>query len=52
MGSGGDCFDDAVAESLFSTVMKELIRREGQFPTRTDLRLGLFEYIPRLGTAR
>jgi putative transposase len=45
MGSRGDCFDNAVAESFFSTLKKELIRREGPFPTRADLRLALFEYI-------
>jgi putative transposase len=45
MGSRGDCFDNAVAESFFSTLKKELIRREGPFPTRADLRLALFDYI-------
>jgi putative transposase len=45
MGSRGDCFDNAVAESFFATIKKELIRREGPFPTRSDLRLALFDYI-------
>ena len=45
MGSRGDCFDNAVAESFFSTLKKELIRREGPFATRADLRLALFDYI-------
>lgn len=45
MGSKGDCFDNAVAESFFSTFKKELIRREGPFPTRADLRLAAFDYI-------
>lgn len=45
MGSKGDCFDNAVAESFFSTFKKELIRREGPFPTRVDLRLAAFDYI-------
>jgi putative transposase len=45
MGSRGDCFDNAVAESFFATLKKELIRREGPFPTRADLRLVLFDYI-------
>jgi putative transposase len=45
MGSRGDCFDNAVAESFFATLKKELIRREGPFPTRADLRLALFDYI-------
>jgi transposase InsO family protein len=41
IGSRGDCYDNAVAESLFSTLKKELIRREGPFATRADLRLAL-----------
>ena len=45
MGSRGDCWDNAVAESFFATLKKELIRREGPFPTRADLRLALFDYI-------
>ncbi len=45
MGSRGDCFDNAVAESFFATLKKELIRREGPFPTRADLRLALFDFI-------
>ena len=45
MGSKGDCFDNAVAESFFSTFKKELIRREGPLPTRADLRLAAFDYI-------
>jgi putative transposase len=45
MGSRGDCFDYAVAESFFSTHKKELIGREGPFATRADLRLALFDYI-------
>ena len=45
MGSRGDCFDNAVAESFFATLKKELTRREGPLPTRADLRLALFDYI-------
>jgi len=45
MGSRGDCFDNAVAESFFATFKKELIRREGPFATRADLRLAAFDYI-------
>ena len=44
MGSRGDCFDNAVAESFFATLKKELIRRQS-WPTRADLRQGVFEYI-------
>ena len=45
MGSKGDCFDNAVAESFFTTLKSQYIRRDGPFPTRADLRLSLFEYI-------
>ena len=45
MGSRGDRFDNAVAESFFATLKKEHIRREGPFPTRADPRLSLFDYI-------
>ncbi len=45
MGSRGDCFDNAVAESFFATLKKEHIRREGPFATRADLRLSLFDYV-------
>ena len=51
MGSRGDCFDNAVAESFFSTLKKELIRREGPFATRSDLRLAVFDYIEAFSTA-
>ena len=44
MGSRGDCFDNAVAESFFATLKKELIRRQS-WPTRADLRQAIFEYI-------
>jgi putative transposase len=44
MGSRGDCWDNAVAESFFATLKKELIRRQS-WPTRADLRQAVFEYI-------
>jgi putative transposase len=44
MGSRGDCFDNAVAESFFATLKKELIRRQS-WPTRAELRQAVFEYI-------
>jgi putative transposase len=33
MGSRGDCFDNAVAESFFATLKKELVHRRS-WPTR------------------
>ena len=44
MGSRGDCFDNAVAESFFATLKKELIRRR-TWPTRRELIGEAFEYI-------
>ncbi len=44
MGSRGDCFDNAVAESFFATVKKELIRRQS-WPSRRELTGEVFDYI-------
>jgi len=44
MGSRGDCFDNAVAESFFATLKKELVHRR-PWPTRRELTSELFEYI-------
>ena len=44
MGSRGDCFDNALAESFFATLECELLARQ-RFPTRNAARLALFEYI-------
>ena len=38
------CWDNAVAESFFATLKKELVHRRA-WPTRTDLRQAVFEYI-------
>jgi len=44
MGSRGDCWDNAVAESFFATLKKELIHRRS-WPTKGELRTELFDYI-------
>ncbi len=44
MGSKGDCFDNAVAESFFATLKKELINRRS-WPTKAELRTEVFDYI-------
>ena len=44
MGSRGDAYDNAVAESFFATLKKELIRRQS-WPTRRDLIGEVFDYI-------
>ncbi len=44
MGSRGDAYDNAVAESFFATLKKELIHRKS-WPTRRELGAAVFEYI-------
>ena len=47
MGSVGDCYDKAMAESFFASVETELIDRQSQrrFVGRAEARQKLFEYI-------
>lgn len=44
MGSRGDCYDNAVAESFFATLKKELIHGRS-WPSKAELRTEVFEYI-------
>ena len=44
MSRRGNCHDNAVAESFFSNLKKEKIRRR-RYRTRADARLAIFEYI-------
>ncbi len=44
MGSRGDCYDNAVAESFFATLKKELIHRRF-WPQRAELRTEVFDFI-------
>jgi putative transposase len=44
MGSKGDCFDNAVAESFFATPKKELVHRRS-WPTRRELISEVFEFV-------
>jgi len=44
MGSVGDAYDNAVAESFFSTLQTELLDAKA-WRTRAELRMALFEYI-------
>jgi putative transposase len=44
MGSKGDAFDNAVAESFFATIKKELVHRQ-PWPSRRDLSSAVFEYV-------
>jgi putative transposase len=44
MSRRGDCWDNAVAESLFATLKIELVH-DAQWETRAAARVALFEYI-------
>ena len=44
MGSVGDAYDNAVAESFFATLKRELVHRH-RFPTRPAARTAVFEFI-------
>jgi putative transposase len=44
MGSPGDCFDNALAESFFATLECELVDRS-RWRTHTEARMALFDYL-------
>jgi transposase InsO family protein len=44
MGRKGDCFDNAVVESFFSTLKRKLLL-ENVFHTRQEGRIQVFEYL-------
>ena len=44
MGSTGDCYDNALAESFFATLECELIGRRS-WRTHSEARLAIFEFI-------
>ncbi|MDP9070791.1 MAG: IS3 family transposase [Actinomycetota bacterium] len=44
MGTVGDCFDNAVAESFFATLQTELLDRQ-YWSTRHQLELAVFDFI-------
>ena len=41
----GACFDNAVIESFWSTLKRELVYPIERFATRDDARVAVFEYI-------
>jgi hypothetical protein len=47
MGAVGSCFDNAVAETFFATLTKELLlhRAPKKWATRAELRSAIFEYV-------
>jgi putative transposase len=44
MGSRGDAYDNAVAETFFATIKKQLVNRRS-WPSRLELQSAVFEYI-------
>jgi len=44
MSRRGDCWDNAVAESFFSTIKLELVY-ESEWATRSEARAAIFEYL-------
>ena len=44
MGSHGDAYDNAVAETFFATLKEELVNRRN-WPSRPELQSAVFEYI-------
>ena len=44
MGSRGDAYDNALAESFFATLETELLTRQS-FPHRGAARLAIFDYL-------
>ena len=44
VGMAGECWDNAVAESFFATIKRELIDTRS-WPTRDALRAAIFDYI-------
>jgi transposase InsO family protein len=47
MGSVADCFDNALAESVFATLECELFDKQprGRFTTHHDAKLAIFDYL-------
>jgi len=44
MSRRGNCYDNAMMESFWSTMKRELVHRH-RFATRTDARAAIFEWI-------
>ena len=44
MGSVGDAYDNAMAESFFATLERELLNRR-RFTTQIEARMAVFEWI-------
>ncbi len=44
MGATGDAYDNALAETFFATLKKELVNRRS-WPTRRELSAAVFDYV-------
>ena len=44
MGTVGDAYDNAMCESFFATLERELLARQ-RFPTKAEARMAIFEFI-------
>ncbi len=44
MGTAGDCYDNALAESFFATLQTELLDRH-HWSTRRQLEMAIFDFI-------
>ncbi len=51
MSRSGDCYDNAMMESLWATLKKELVHGR-RFRTHEEARLAVFEWIARSGTSQ
>lgn len=51
LGRKGECWVNAVGESFFATIKRELLDRQ-QWPTRAGLRRAVFDYIERWHNTR
>ena len=52
MSRRGDCWDNAVMESFFSTLKRERVYRREQYATRDEARADVFDYIERFYNPR
>jgi len=52
MSRKGDCWDNAVIESFFSTLKRERVYRRAQYAARDEARADVFDYIERFYNPR
>ncbi|MFC9967025.1 integrase core domain-containing protein [Nocardia ignorata] len=52
IGSVGDAYDNALAESIIGLFKTEVVRRHGPFKTVADVEFALMEWVDRYNNAR